>query len=103
MATLCESWDSNWMDGSCAAGFDDYGHDVLDGHLEADVFEAALEPLPTWDGAAYSIGGGNTEAMDPFAVVGRNRRSVGVVYRRWWLLTPLWIPTADHLLTTTYI
>lgn len=54
MATLCESWDSNWMDGSCA-GFDEN----LDDHADADAFEAALEPLPTWDGAEYSTGGVN--------------------------------------------
>lgn len=61
------------MDGPCAGGFDDHEHDDLDEHQEVDVFEAALEPLPTWDGAAYSVGGGNNEARDPFAALRRNR------------------------------
>lgn len=43
------------MDGSCA-GFDE----SLNDHDGADAFEAALEPLPTWDGVAYSAGGGYT-------------------------------------------
>eukprot|EP00903_Cladosiphon_okamuranus_P016387 g15112.t1 len=54
MATFCESWDSNWMDGSCT-GFDEN----LDDHADADAFEAALEPLPAWDGVEYSAVGGN--------------------------------------------
>ena len=48
MATFCESWDSNWM------GCDENN---LDDHVEADAFEAALEPLPSWDGVAYASGG----------------------------------------------
>lgn len=63
---LCESWDSNWMGGSSCAGFDD--DDLDNDNLgNADAFEAGLEPLPTWDGAAYSSpnssnknGGGST-------------------------------------------
>lgn len=37
------------MDGSCAVLDEN-----LDDHDDADAFEAALEPLPAWDGAAYS-------------------------------------------------
>eukprot|EP00752_Nemacystus_decipiens_P002681 g2507.t1 len=55
MATFCESYDSNWMDGGSCSGFDEN----LD-HADADAFEAALEPLPTWDGVAYSASGGIT-------------------------------------------
>lgn len=54
MATFCESWDSNWM------GCDENN---LDDHVEADAFEAALEPLPSWDGVAYSASGGNPNGL----------------------------------------
>lgn len=70
MATFCESWDSNWM------GFDEN----LDDHADADAFEAALEPLPTWDGVAYSASGGNTNGLssenDTTAVPPRTRYDV---------------------------
>lgn len=56
MATFCESWDSNWMDGSCA-GFDEN----LDDQGDADAFEAALEPLPAWDGVTYSTSRGGAD------------------------------------------
>lgn len=50
------------MDGSCAG----FGENLsLDDHVDADAFEAALEPLPTWDGVEYSAGGGNTTGRSP--------------------------------------
>lgn len=39
---LRASWDSNWMDGSATKGV---------GDERADALAAALEPLPSWDGA----------------------------------------------------
>lgn len=68
---VCESWDSNWMDGSCA-GFDDN----LDNHDDAETFEAGLEPLPTWDGAAYSpnVSNNNNGSRRRQAATERQRR-----------------------------
>ncbi|CAM9419821.1 unnamed protein product [Ectocarpus sp. 13 AM-2016] len=58
MGTFCESWDSNWMDGSCD-GFQNNSDDSDGG---ADAFEAALQPLPAWDGLAFSTDKGNAES-----------------------------------------
>lgn len=44
------------MDGG--DGFNNNADDSDDG---ADAFEAALQPLPTWDGLSYSTNRGNTE------------------------------------------
>lgn len=45
MATSRDSWDSNWMDGGS-------GYAYLEQDEAAnDAFNAALEPLPTWDSA----------------------------------------------------
>ncbi|CAM9692262.1 unnamed protein product, partial [Ectocarpus sp. 8 AP-2014] len=57
MGTFCESWDSNWMDGSC----DGFQNNADDSDGGADAFEAALQPLPAWDGLAYSTNRGNAE------------------------------------------
>ncbi|CAM9246787.1 unnamed protein product [Scytosiphon promiscuus] len=48
---LCDSWDCNWMDGAC--GFDGASNPDDDEH-DVDAFQAAVQPLPAWDGVPCS-------------------------------------------------
>lgn len=79
MAAYRESWNSKWMGGSAtntthsSAGFENRDRTAV-------AVEAALEPLPTWDGLACSTNYGDNYGRDPIAAESRRRYAVRLVH-----------------------
>ena len=79
MAACRESWNSNWVDGSrgsitthsSSAGFENRDRTTV-------PVEAALEPLPTWDGLAYTTNCDDNCGRDPIAAESRRRYAVSI-------------------------
>lgn len=77
MAAYREPCNSAWMGGSNSTHSSSAGFENRD--RTAVAVEAALEPLPTWDGLAYTANYDDNYGRDPIAAESRRRYAVYVL------------------------
>lgn len=77
MAAYREPWKSTWMGGSNTTHSSSAGFENRD--RTAVTVQAALEPLPTWDGLAYTASYDDNYGRDPIAAESRRRCAVYVL------------------------